>query len=106
MNCTLVNRPGEAIERLARPARPATAPATNPVIIDAIIGRFNRMATPYNAGSVMPAIIADEAAANDVCRNSLFLVLNATASETPPSDKLAPISDGITIPSLPVSAIV
>ena len=41
-----------------------------------------------------------------VWRSSRFLVLKATASEEPPSDRLAPISDGITMPSLPLSAMV
>ncbi len=48
-NWTLVNKPGEAIEWLARPPMPATAPQMNPLIKLAIKGRFNRTATPYRA---------------------------------------------------------
>ncbi|MNT58807.1 hypothetical protein D3C72_1962700 [compost metagenome] len=51
-------------------------------------------------------MMADAAAANAVWRSSGFLVFQATAREEPPSDRFAPISDGITIPSLPVSAMV
>ena len=105
-NCTLVNSPGAAIEWLASPAMPATAPQIKPLIKLAISGRFRRTATPYSAGSEIPARIADAAAASAVWRSSGFLVFHATASEEPPSDRLAPISDGITIPSLPVSAMV
>gem|GEM_PF-6991727 len=65
-NCTLVNKPGEAIEWLASPPIPATAPQIKPLIRLAISGRFNLTATPYSAGSEMPATIADAAAANAV----------------------------------------
>ncbi|CSS88599.1 Uncharacterised protein [Shigella sonnei] len=50
--------------------------------------------------------MADAAAASAVWRSSGFFVFHATASDEPPSDRLAPISDGMTIPSLPVSAMV
>ncbi|MNV87900.1 hypothetical protein D3C71_1820600 [compost metagenome] len=101
-----MNRPGEAIEWLANPPMPATAPQIKPLIRLAINGRLSRTATPYSAGSEMPATMAEAAAAKAVWRSSRFLVLNATASEEPPSDRLAPISEGITMPSLPVSAMV
>ncbi len=45
-NCTLVNNPGEAIEWLASPPIPATAPQIKPLIRLAINGRFRRTATP------------------------------------------------------------
>ena len=59
-------RPGAAIEWLASPAIPATAPQIKPLIRLAISGRFRRIATPYNAGSEIPAIMADAAAASAV----------------------------------------
>ena len=67
---------------------------------------MSRTATPYKAGSVVPAINAEEAAAKAVWRNSRFFVFKATARDTPPKDKLAPISEGITVPSIPVSEMV
>ena len=66
MNCTPVSTLGETIERLARPAMPARQPHTKPVIRDAIRGRLRRTATPYRAGSVVPAIRAEDAAASAV----------------------------------------
>ena len=106
MNCTPVRTLGDTMERLARPAMPARQPQTKPVIREAIRGRFRRTATPYRAGSVVPAIRAEEAAARAVWRSSLFLVLKATARDTPPRDRFAPISEGITVPSMPVSEMV
>ena len=105
-NCTLVNNPGAAIEWLESPAMPATAPQIKPLIRLAISGRFSRTATPYSAGSEIPAMMAEAAAANAVWRSSGFLVFQATARDEPPRERLAPISDGMTIPSLPVSAMV
>ncbi|MNJ29034.1 hypothetical protein D3C77_235920 [compost metagenome] len=45
-NCTLVKRPGAAMEWLASPAMPATAPQMKPLMRLAMRGRFNRRATP------------------------------------------------------------
>lgn len=66
MNWITVRTLGETMERLARPAMPARQPQTKPVIREAISGRFRRTATPYRAGSVVPAIRAEEAAASAV----------------------------------------
>ncbi|MNG00670.1 hypothetical protein D3C84_836130 [compost metagenome] len=51
-------------------------------------------------------MMAEAAAASAVWRSSGFLVRQATAREEPPRERLAPISEGITMPSLPVSAMV
>ncbi|MNG42251.1 hypothetical protein D3C84_1320250 [compost metagenome] len=45
-NWTLVKRPGAAMEWLASPAMPATAPQMKPLIRLAMSGRFRRRATP------------------------------------------------------------
>ena len=45
-NCTLVKSPGAAMEWLASPAMPATAPQMKPLMRLAMRGRFNRRATP------------------------------------------------------------
>ena len=55
-----------------RPYRPARQPQTKPVIREAIRGRFRRTATPYRAGSVVPAIRAEEAAARAVWRSRIL----------------------------------
>ena len=54
------------MEWLASPAIPATAPQIKPLIRLAISGRFRRIATPYSAGSEIPAMMAEAAAANAV----------------------------------------
>ena len=46
INCTPVRTLGDTMERLARPPIPARQPQTNPVIKEAINGRFKRTATP------------------------------------------------------------
>ena len=73
---------------------------------DLPFSKYAETVTVHLGGSEIPAIMAEAAAASAVWRSSGFLVFHATASDEPPSDRLAPISDGITIPSLPVSAMV